>query len=118
MTTRSPRVIKIGQHRLVVQRPKVIRWPGQKKSDRVKVWGDYSYARRTIRVKADATGVFARGLLLHEVQHAVWDYTGLSADPVLAKHEERVVGATTDVLLNVLRSNPTLVAYLVDPEAK
>ncbi len=59
-----------------------------------------------IRVNADGRDEF-RDTLLHEVLHAVDHHAGANAGEV-------VVAAWTPVLLDVLRKNPGLVAFLLD----
>ena len=51
--------------------------------------------------------------LLHEVLHAVIFSCGLRD---LGDDEERVVATMTPTLLDTLRRQPELVAYLLDPE--
>lgn len=50
--------------------------------------------------------------LLHEVLHAVWVFT-----PLPTKREEDVVTALSPILLDVLRRNPEVVAFLVGEAA-
>lgn len=49
--------------------------------------------------------------LLHEVLHAAFGESGLDHG-VLSKHEERIVSALTNQLLQIIRDNPKLVSYL------
>lgn len=50
--------------------------------------------------------------MLHELLHAICDATGLTV-PLGHKAEERVVAAMSPALLDMLRRNPKLVAYLL-----
>lgn len=54
-----------------------------------------------------------RDTLLHEVLHAAFDQTSIAHD-IGDKEEERLILRLSPVLLDVLRRNPELVAYLVD----
>ena len=56
---------------------------------------------------------FLRDSLFHEVLHACWQHSGLY-DPEGKEHEERVVRHMTPRILDVLRSNPRLVAWLTE----
>lgn len=49
--------------------------------------------------------------LLHEVLHAVWMIGGMQ-EGAASKHEELVVTTLATLLLDTLRRNPKLVAYL------
>lgn len=107
-----PRSIKLGPYRLKVRRPREIKWPGQRKQDQRKVWATYSYARRLIDVLRGVKPPMAQDLLLHEIGHAVWEYTGLQAVPALAKYEEQVISAWSTTWLMVIQDNPALIRYL------
>ena len=54
--------------------------------------------------------------VLHEVLHAVWSTAGLHTGPA-SEHEEHVVASCTPLLLDTLRRNPVLVAYLTATDA-
>jgi hypothetical protein len=54
-----------------------------------------------------------RETLLHEVLHAAWDVTPLRLEPY-EEHEEAVITAFAPLLLDALRQNPRLVAYLTE----
>jgi hypothetical protein len=60
--------------------------------------------------KKAAAGV-VQETLLHEVLHAVTEFTGL--DDNLGESEEDFVNRLSPVLLQVLRDNPELVEYLL-----
>jgi hypothetical protein len=53
-----------------------------------------------------------RDTLLHEVLHALWGTCGLYVTEA-GDHEELIVAMTASLLLDTLRRNPELVAYLV-----
>ncbi len=53
-----------------------------------------------------------RETLLHEVLHAAWGSTSLRSTGA-HEHEEVVVDALAPVLLDALRRNPALVAFLL-----
>lgn len=49
--------------------------------------------------------------LLHEVLHGAFGESGLDHG-ALAKHEERIVAALTNQLLQIIRDNPRLISYI------
>jgi hypothetical protein len=58
-----------------------------------------------------------RETLLHEILHAVWFVTELSQENAKEWEdpEERVVGRSSGLLLDVLQSNPKVFKYLTSP---
>jgi hypothetical protein len=54
-----------------------------------------------------------RRVMLHEILHGIISLTA-QEDRFTAKGEEQIVDSMSTVLLQVLRSNPHLVSYLVD----
>lgn len=70
-------------------------------------WGSTDAGTAQIRV-VEAQGPYQeRDTVLHELLHAALLVMGKG-------REEEIVSALSPVLLDVLRSNPELVAYLVD----
>lgn len=68
----------------------------------------------TIMVDDNVSEDVQASTLLHEVLHAVFDVTGVSYD-IGSKTEEKLIRHLEATLLQVLRENPELVAYLVTP---
>lgn len=55
--------------------------------------------------------------VVHEIMHAVWDATMLThyhSNVTDSDREEFIVGASTPMLLFVIKQNPQLVAWLLD----
>lgn len=67
---------------------------------------------RIIGVAGSCDEQTQRETLLHEILHAVIDMTGLRGED--KDKEEKLVASISPVLYDVLRSNPTVVAYLLD----
>lgn len=60
-----------------------------------------------------------RAILLHEVRHAVWYYLGMDMEPENNDSnpvytQEEVIRRETPALLDTLRRNPALTAFLMD----
>jgi len=53
-----------------------------------------------------------RSVLLHECLHALVDQTALDGDLLAGEAQEQLVSRLTPALLDMLRRNPELVAYL------
>lgn len=68
----------------------------------------------TITIDPKLAPAMARDTLLHEVLHAVFSAVGVSRD-LGASKEEDAVNRIAPALLDVLRRNPPLVAYLLAP---
>lgn len=63
-----------------------------------------------IAIHSKAALSMQRDALVHEVLHAVWYASGLSATDTLC--EEQVILAAATPLLGVLQSNPALIEFL------
>lgn len=70
----------------------------------------------TVIINEKMSASLARETLLHEMLHTVNEVTGLRAKWGNAK-EERIVRRTSPILLELLRRNPGLVAYLMAAES-
>lgn len=75
------------------------------------ILGHFVPATATIVVDPDQTDASARVTVLHEVFHAIWWNSGMRGE-FTSREEELVVTAISSGLLDVLRRNPELVAYL------
>lgn len=73
--------------------------------------GDSYPDRLLIRLDTNRPHTGIAETLLHELMHCVWAHTGLKAHAV-SDHEEQVIAAVAPPLLEALRRNPDLVAYL------
>ncbi len=81
--------------------------------------GTETYGRFDVqasRIVIDVTGspMFVRETLTHELIHALADMTGVATN-LGDKEEERTVRVLAPALLDLLRRNPKLVAYLTGP---
>jgi hypothetical protein len=74
---------------------------------------DCNHRMQRIRLDLGQAPGMARDSLLHEVLHACNNASGLNAD-LNDDQEESLVRRTATVLLEVLRRNPRLVAYLTE----
>lgn len=72
------------------------------------LWGHIAYGKSEITVNPDQGAGHKRMSLLHEVLHGVWHLHDV-------KHEsdEELLRSMTASLLDTLRRNPDLVAYLL-----
>lgn len=69
--------------------------------------------RLRIHLNAEMPDDLIRETLLHECMHAAWDFVGLGKAGAIAEHEEQAIKALAPVLVDMLRRNPEIVAYLV-----
>ncbi len=77
-------------------------------------WGMTDKARQVVALSPDQSDQRTRLTLLHEILHALADITNLDGiDPSV---EERLVTQLAPALLDLLRENPGLVAYLTDTD--
>lgn len=75
---------------------------------------DIDYEQATIHVNAISASTVLVSALLHEVLHAIWHLGNLAA---FEGDVEKTLGALDGLLLDTLRRNPDLVAFLLDREA-
>jgi hypothetical protein len=73
--------------------------------------GDSRPDRHLIRLDIDRPHTAVAVTLLHELVHCAWQHTNLRVDHD-PDHEERIVTALAPLLLEAVRRNPTLTAYL------
>lgn len=76
--------------------------------DMEKAWGLIRYATGVIILDPNQTDAHKRVTLLHEVMHGCWHLGDRSH-----KNDEKAIRSLTAPLLDVLRRNPDLVAYLL-----
>ena len=75
--------------------------------------GSTDTQQQKILVNPDLGPMQQRRTLLHEVLHAVWECSGLHA-AVDGSNEEPVIRGLEAPLLETLRRNPKLIAYLLE----
>jgi len=105
-----PRHIVVGPHRYQLVRDASVREPLGGDS------GDCSIELLRIRVSPDLALSQERDTVLHETLHAVADMTGVTHE-LGSDTEEKFVRRLTPAVLDLLRRNPALVAYLTGKEA-
>ena len=100
--TALPTVVRVGYRDYAI-----IEWDRKDaaSSDR---YGECDKANAIIRVSTDYGALKAANTLLHEVLHACFDVAAIEGDDP----EERTVTSLANVLAQVIRDNPDLVAYL------
>lgn len=80
------------------------------REDRKEMFGRTDHAALRILLEPTQTEPRMRDTLLHEVLHTLTTLTGL--DMELGQDEEGMVNRMAPALLDVMRRNPQLVAYL------
>lgn len=78
-------------------------------------YGACVYAQQTIFLNRNQTAQRAADTLIHEILHAAWDLGSLEVIPDL--HEEVVVRVYGTWLSQVLRENPKVTDFILDPES-
>lgn len=74
-------------------------------------WGRIDYGVGTITLRPGQSAAHQRFVVLHEVLHGCWHVT----DPIDPNNtEEMAIRAIAGPLLDTLRRNPALVAFLVE----
>lgn len=81
-------------------------------SEKVELYGAINYGAGRITLSPHQSPAHQRGALLHEALHAIIHLT----DPSI-EEEERLVRTICLPLLDTLRRNPALVAYLTEPDS-
>lgn len=77
--------------------------------------GDSRPDQLTIRIDTDRPHSAVAETLLHKALHCAWNHTALGLD--LEEDEERIVTALSPLVIELLRRNPDVVAYLLaDPK--
>jgi len=102
--TKLPKTIKIGPYEYEIRL-----FPDSTTSD----YGACVYNHQTIFLSANQHAERAGDTLLHEVLHAIWDVSGFDVQPDL--HEETIVRSFATWLSLVLRDNPKLAEFILDP---
>lgn len=81
--------------------------------------GNSNHPREEMMLRPGRGANWTADTLLHETLHAVLNLHGVNLDNVkeVADLEEYLVSVTSPLLLMVLRDNPDLLAFLLEPEA-
>jgi len=103
-TSKIPTRVKIGPYVYTIEL-----FPDSPTSDH----GACVYNHQTIFLSANQHAERAGDTLLHEVLHAIWDVSGFDVQPDL--HEETIVRSFATWLSLVLRDNPKLAEFILDP---
>lgn len=106
-----PEHVQIGPQRYTVTADPVehARWV---KADGMDTWGSIKYGLGKIILEPDQGADHMRLALLHEVLHGCWHLTDRNHDA-----DEDCIRRLAGPLLDTLRRNPALVAFLVDEDA-
>lgn len=128
-TIPMPAYVQVGHRRYRVTTEEEARTRFAAESSKINAWdigGSADHCRGVIHVGTGDPGFpgewsadYIAGTLLHEVLHAIWKQ-GCSADTTLGDGptEERAVCLLTPILLDTLRRNPALIAYLCQDTAE
>lgn len=106
MKNNYPRKIKIGPYTYNIEL-----YPDATYSDH----GACVYNHQTIFISQNQHAERAGDTLLHEVLHAIWDLSGF--DQIKDICEENVVRSFATWLTLVLKTNPKLVEFIVNPNS-
>ena len=82
-------------------------------TDAARCWGRIDYARQSISIDPRAGDDHIAVTVLHETLHALCHIAGIGDKDT----EEQMVTKMSPLLLDTLRRNPALVAYLMDGAA-
>lgn len=75
--------------------------------------GEFDAAEQTIKLRPGMKLAYAQHVLCHEVSHAMWEHSGLTAaGGAVEAHEEVVVTAMARRLWSLIRDNPDLVDFI------
>lgn len=107
-----PTFIDIGPFRYTITIDELTRQRAQE-TDRSKVLGQTDHDKLEMILDASQPASLLRETLLHETLHLVTEMSGLRYDSGSDK-DERLVRRMSPLLLEVLRRNPDIVAYLMD----
>lgn len=83
--------------------------------DGVSFWGKIDHGKLTILVDETTHRTKQRAVLLHEVLHGCWEITVPQGEKFT---EEQAVSMLAAPLLDTLRRNPALVAFLMAEESE
>lgn len=103
---KPPESIVVGPHTYKVRTDDALRLRGEGRR------GDSHPDQGVISLDLEGPHTIAAETLLHEITHCAWSQTALPAVEALEDHEEPIVRALAPLLLDALRSNPKLIAYL------
>lgn len=102
--TAPPASIQIGPLRYSVEM-------NQRVADAASAWGRIEFKSQTIALDPDQASDHMAITLLHEVLHGCWHHANIEAH---GGDQEKEITALAPTLLDVMRRNPELVAFLMD----
>lgn len=114
-TPKRPTSLRVGYIDFTVEYLEEADWEAQGFPDSDGGQTNGSQARIVIRQPEKQHEIHTKEILLHEILHAVFYSSGLTIEGGLRQVEdieEHVVGRLSPVLLQTLRDNPELAAYL------
>ena len=88
----------------------------QRAANNSEAWGMCDKATHTILLDQSMGPQKMREVLLHEINHAIYNAVGLNIHDEIS--EERIVLAMTYQQLAVMRDNPDLVAWLMEEDVQ
>lgn len=108
-----PKRVKVGPHRYRVSTDPV-ELASTSVEENAHLIGHCCEQRQRILVSPDQTRGAQTDVLLHEALHAVFFQTGLAGELGEDRTESAIV-RLTPALLDLIRRNPTMLAFLLDP---
>jgi hypothetical protein len=110
MSKTAPAHVDVGPYRytIVVDELTIRRAENE---ERARLHGRTEHSRLTIELDPSLPAVKEREVLLHEILHTVAEMVGVRSD-LGFNREESVIMRMAPALLDVLRRNPDVVAYL------
>lgn len=114
MPSSPPRRVQVGPYRLalIVDTKRLDEEAVECGKRRGEFAGRTNVADGTIYLRDDLAPDYAAETLLHELMHACFVTVG---DPLNDEAEEQACSALAATLLDTLRRQPRLLAYLIDP---
>jgi hypothetical protein len=103
-----PKSVQIGPYRFAVTDDQAA-YDRKAVDDQTACWGFIEYGRLRIIISPEQAEDHKRAALLHEVLHGVEDISDQRHE-----HDELIIRQLAATLLDVLRRNPDLVAYLTE----
>ena len=101
-----PTSIEMGPHRYTIR-------SDEDTADLLRSEGNNGDSRaHQLLIRLDPRVAAVHEVLLHEILHCAWDLTPLRCMDGVKDHEEEVVTALAPLILDALRRNAQLVAYL------
>lgn len=109
--TALPQVIQVGPTRYTVKSDEMAALTAKNQEKNANCVGSCNHSAQEILIDPNQGPDQTADTVLHEVLHAVFAAVGAHEGP-LGRYEEQIVAALSTTLLDTLRRNPDLVAYL------